>query len=825
MTTTMPYLERISRELIFDLSLKKPISERTSRLRDATLMVKPKIHSERAVLLTQSMKETEGQPIIIRRAKALEKILNEMTILIRPDELIVGNQAPEPRAAPIFPEFDVHWLIEELDGNPVRPEKRPGDRFLIDKEDEITFREIAGWWQGKTVEEYKINLLPDNVRKASFEQHAFYMSQGAAGGIGHFVAGYQKVLNKGLSGLIKEAEEEVKNLDLWQVEDFEKRYFLEAVIITLKAAINFSMRFSCLAKEMAKKEEDNARKAELEKIAEYCNWVPANPPRTFWEAMQSLWLTHLIIQIESNGHSISFGRFDQYMYPFYESDINSGRITPEKVVELLECLWIKSMEVNKIRPADMSQRGTGHPMFQNLTLGGQTSNGRSAINDLSWLALEATANMKLPSPSISVRCWNGMPDDFLLKCLEVINIHRGGQPALFNDEAIIPAQLGVGVPLDEVYDYAISSCVQPCQPGKGMKVGLLTNHYNMLKILEITLNNGTDPRGGIQIHPNPGNKNLLTFQSFEELLATLKYQIEFYNKLNVSAINCVAKAFAELAPTPFVSALMDDCIKKGRDLQWGGGRYNTGGLLQIGTTSVGNCLAALKKVMFEQKILIPEQIKHALETNFEDNNTAPTGEEIRQILLDSPKYGNDDDYADLVVKEVFEFTCNDITKYVIYATGARCNTNTATVAANVPSGMVCGATPDGRKAGMPTNEGISPVQGTDVRGPTATLKSVAKLNHILCANGTLLNQKFSPVSFQDLGQLARIASLVRAFFALKGMQIQFNVVSAETLRDAQKHPEKYSNLLIRVAGYSALFTELDPTVQNDIISRTEQGWS
>lgn len=815
-------MSRIKKQLVFDPRRKEPITKRTARLRDAVIKVSPKIYSERALLLTQSMKETEGRPMIIRRAKSLEKILNEMTILIRPDELIVGNQAPEPRAAPTFPEFGIHSLIEELDGKPVRPDERPGDRFLVNENDEATLREIASWWQGKTVQEYKMNLLSDEVYKAYVEQVAFVINQGAAGGMGHFAVDYPKVLSKGLSGIIKEAEEKVKNLEFWEPEDFEKRYFLEAVIIALKAAINFGKRFSQLAREMAEEEEDTTRKTELEKIAEHCDWVPANPPRTFWEAMQSLWFTHLIIQIESSGHSISFGRFDQYMYPFYERDIVAGRITVDEALELIECLYIKTMEINKFRCWAHTRIASGYPMFQNLTLGGQTRDGRPAINDLSWLALEATANLKLPSPSISVRYWNGMPEDFLLKCLEVINIHRGGQPAIYNDEAIIPSQLATGVPLEEAYDYAIASCVQPCQPGKGMKVGLLSAIYNMLKIFEMTLNNGKDPRSGVQIHPNPSNKDLITFESFEELLAALKYQIEFYNKLAVSGINCVAKAFAELTPTPFVSSLMDDCIKKGKDLQWGGGRYNTGGLVQVGMASVGNCLAALKKVIFEEKRLTPEQMKHALETNFEDNTTVPTGEEIRQILLSAPKYGNDDDYADLLLKEVFEFAVKDVTRYVVYATGARCNTNTATVSSQVPLGGVCGATPDGRKAGMPGNDGVSPSQGTDVRGPTASLKSVAKLNHILCTDGTLLNQKFNPVSFQDLAQLTRLASLLRTYFALKGMHIQLNVVSAETLRDAQKHPEEYPNLLIRVAGYSALFTTLEPAVQDEIISRTEQ---
>lgn len=824
-TTTESYLQKIKNGLVFDSKGKQPVTQRTADLRDTLLKIIPHICSERAFLLTESMKETEGQPMILRRARGLKKILDEMTVFIRPGELIVGNQATQPRAAPVFPEFAIQYLIDELDGKPMRPEERPGDRFIVTEKDETTLREIAAWWRGKTVQDYKMNLVPDDVYQASFKQVVFLMNQGDSGGNGHFIADYAKVLNKGLTGIIKEAEEELKNLRLWETEDFEKKYFLEAVIITLKATIDFAKRFSILARELAEKEADPARKAELERIAQHCEWVPANPARTFWEAMQSLWFAHLIIQIESNGHSVSFGRFDQYMYPFYEQDMAAGRITTEEIVELIECLWIKSLELNKVRSWYHTRFNGGYPMFQNLTLGGQTTDGRSAINDLSWLPLEATANLKIPSPSVSVRYWNGMPEDFLMKCLQVIGIHRGGQPALYNDEAIITSQLLEGVKLEDAYDYGIVGCVEPSEPGKGLRPGNLFHHYSLLKVMEITLNNGKDPRTGITLHPNQNGKDLCTFDSFEELVAALKDQIRYYTRLMVTASNCVGKAWAELTPTPFASGLMDDCIKKGKDLEWGGGRYNSAGMLQIGMSHVGNSLAALKKVIFEEKRLTPEQVKHALETDFEDNMTTPTGAEIRQILLQVPKYGNDEDYTDLLVKDIYEFAAKEITNYKVYTTGATGNTQTSPVSGHVALGGFCGATPDGRKAGMPMNEGLSPAQGTDIKGPTATLKSVTKLNHALCSGGTLLNQKFDPIAFKDTGQLRRLASLVRTYFSLKGMHIQFNVVSTETLRDAQRHPEKYANLLIRVAGYSALFTTLEPAIQDDIIARTEQSWS
>ena len=510
------YLERIKTELVTDPKLKKPITERTKILRETLIATIPRICPERARLYTQSWKETEGEPLVIRRAKALEKILNQMSIFIRPGELIVGNHASEVRAAPLFPEFYTKFIVDELDGKPYKFDERPGDKFLVSEEAETELREIAHWWQGKTMTDYKYNLYPDEIWKGGYEIYAFDVTQhGENGGSGHFVVGYEKALTKGLNGLIMDAEEELSNLKLWEPQALRK-----AVIIVLRAAISLGKRFAALAREMAVGEADAERKIELQRIAEHCEWVPANPPRTFREAMQTLWFTHLIVQLESNGHSISYGRFDQYMYPFYKKDIEAGRITPEEVVELLECLWIKSTEINKLKSWMATRVVLGYIMFQNLTLGGQTKDGQSAINDLSWLALEATSNQKLTQPSVSVRYWDNMPEDFLLKSCEVINIHRGGQPAMFNDEVIIPSQLAVNFSLEDAYNYSICGCVEPTVGGRARKEGCIVLH-NMLKVFELTLNNGKDPRTDIQMHSNLMDRDLSTFESFDELKAAL----------------------------------------------------------------------------------------------------------------------------------------------------------------------------------------------------------------------------------------------------------------------------------------------------------------
>jgi len=818
------YLEKVKTELVTDPKLKQPITERTRQLRDTMQATIPKLCSERARLYTESWRETEGQPLIIRRAKTLDKILGEMSIFIRSDELIVGNQASGIRAAPVFPEFYMKFIRDELDGKPYRFEERPGDRFQVSEEDEKVLRELADWWEGKTMTDYKKSLYPEDVYKANYDIGAIeILIFGEGGGSGHFCEDIPKALKKGLYGIMEEAEEHLKSLKLWDPEDFEKKYFLEAVVITLKAAIKFAKRYAALAREMAEKETDPKRKTELKQIAEHCEWVPGNPPRTFWEALQLVWFLHLIIQIESNGASIAYGRFDQYMYPFYKKDIDEGKLTMEDVVELLECFFIKTTEINKVRSWDSTEVTRGYPMFQQLTIGGQTIDRESAVNDLSFLVLEAVENQKITQPSLSARYWSNVPEDFLMKCAEGINIHRGGMPQMHNDEAIIPLLLSEGQTLDDAYNWTIVGCEEPVVPGKSQVQGT-SAAINLLKILEMTLYNGRDPRSGIQLLTNPGNKDLSTFESFDELKSALRRQIEYYNKLAVIGLLCTDKAYAEITPTPFASAFMDDCIKLGKDIEQGGVNYKPIILRGIGIANLGNGPAAIKKLMFEEKKLTGAQILHALETNFEDNTTTPTGEEIQQMLLLAPKFGNDDDYVDSLAREASDYLIRNAPNYRSLR-GVRCSASMMSASQNVPIGQVCGATPDGRKAGMPSADGVSPTQGTDIKGATAAVKSPAKLNQVACGGGVQLNQKFNPILIQDISGLRKLAGVIRTYFEYKGQHIQFNVVSAETLKDAQKHPEKHPDLIVRVAGYSALFISLDPVMQNDIIARTEQTFS
>ena len=435
------YLEKIKTELVTDPNLKKPITPRTQELRDTLLAVTPKLCAERARIYTESWKETEGEPLVIRRAKALDKVLSEMTIFIRPGELLVSNLASEVRAAPVFPEFYMEFIREELNGKPYRFEERPGEKFWVSEEDEKTLRELADYWEGKTMTDYKKRLYPEDVYKSCYDVGIVeILVFGEGGGSGHFIEDFPKALKLGFYGIIGEVEGYLAGLKLWEPEDLEKWYFYRSVVIGLKAAIKFGKRYASLARELARKESDAKRKAELLEIAEHCEWVPGNPARTFREALQMVIFLHFLVQIESNGHSVSYGRLDQYMYPFYKKDIEEGLITPEQVTELLECLVVKTTEMNKLRSWDSTRVTMGYQMYQQLTIGGQTVNRESAVNDLSFLMLEAVANQKLNQPSLAVRYWDNIPDDFLMKCAECINAHRGGQPQMHNDEVIIPSQ-------------------------------------------------------------------------------------------------------------------------------------------------------------------------------------------------------------------------------------------------------------------------------------------------------------------------------------------------------------------------------------------------
>jgi len=779
-------------------------SERLKTLKE-TIFCDPELCVERARLVTESYKESEALPVIIRRAKAFQKVLSEMTIFIRPEELIVGNISERPRGVPIYPEYGVSFIKEEID----KFNKRPFDKIITKKNVKEELREICKYWKGKTREDRVVNLaslvLPEEVKKAwsdkSFDlNEVIHAGSKRVDGTGHLIVDYEKVLNRGFKGIIEEINRALAKLDFSDgTEAIKKRIFLEAAKICCNSAVDFAKRYAKLAKEMAEKERKLARKKELEEIAKICEWAPENPARTFWEAVQTIWFIQVLLWIESNGHSNGFGRVDQYLYPYYKKDLEEGRLTKESVIKLIEYFFIKIAEVDKVRPWTETVYQGGRPTYQSICLGGQTCDANDATNDLSYLFLEASARLKLPEPIVIIRVHSKTPDRFLVEAVKALMRHGGGIPNFFSDEAVIPALMDAGIPLKEARNYAMMACSEPIIPGKSLSHGLGIMYVNLPKVLELSLNGGTNPNTGICLHP--ASRNLKTFRTFNEVVEAYKSQIKYYT-------------------LPFVSALIDYRIEIGKDVNEGGGPNavlsNT--LITVfGVPNVANSLAAIKKYVFEEKKISREKLDKAIVTNFE----GPRSEEIRQVLLRAPKYGNDDDYVDLIAAEVANNFVSELKKYNPSPAGGVYGPSFQTITGNVPAGKEVGATPDGRKSGEPLADNISPQAGTDVKGVTAMLKSVSKIDHSSCFNGSILNVKFHPTALKGDG-VRKLAWLIKTYLSdLKGWQVQFNIVSADKLRDAQKYPEENRDLIVKVAGYSAQYISLDKELQDQIIERTE----
>ncbi|HHV61642.1 MAG TPA: glycyl radical protein [Firmicutes bacterium] len=789
---------------------------RVRRLRDSTLASHPRVCPERAVLWTEVHRRTENLPMVMRRALALKRVLEEMSIYILDGELIVGNQASTPRAAPIFPEYAVEWLKNELD----ELADRPADPFLVSEDAKRQLKEVISYWEGRTHEDRVRALLPDEIIRAQ-EIKIFHAEGNIINGDGHLILDFEKVLSNGLYGIISEAEDVIKRLDLSDAEDLRKLPFLEGVKIVCEAAITFASRYAREARRLAAQERDLARRRELERIAEICARVPAYPARTFQEALQTVWFLQVIAQIESSGHGYSLGRLDQYMFPYYQNDISAGRLTPDGALELLECFWIKLFSVNKIRSWSHTRFGAGYPLYENLTLGGQTPDGRDATNDLSYLCLDAAEDIRLTQPNLSVRYHRSCTDKFLLRCCEVIR--KGfGMPALMNDEIIIPALLSRGVKLEDAMNWATIGCVEIGVPGKWGYRATGMGYFNLLKSLELTLNGGRDPKTGIELYPTR-----IAFEacsSFDELWSEWKRQISYYIRLHAQLDSIIDLSLEDLTPDVFASALTQDCIRRGKTIKEGGAVYDIVSPIIVGTANLANSFAAIKKLVFEDHSIEPEALLEALRNDFSGHE----GERIRRLLINrAPKYGNDDDYVDTIAADIQKAYIEELsryknTRYGRGPIGGVYSPSSSTISANVPMGLVVGATPDGRRSGEPVAEGVSPFRGTDRKGPTAVFKSVSKLPNIYFAvGGQLLNQKITPGSLNTREGLKKLADMIRAYFDLKGWHVQFNVIDADTLRDAQKNPEQYTDLVVRVAGYSALFVALDPATQDDIIARTE----
>lgn len=797
-----------------NISIEPDVALRIERFRKQVVDTVPSICAERAIIYTRIYEEFAQEPTIIKRARALQTTLQEMSIYILDEERIVGNQASKIKAAPIFPEYSWDWIYRELD----TMGERKSDPFIVDEETKKLLKTILPKWRGKTLYERCMATQPEEVLKAT-KAGILNWRGNATSGEGHIVPDFEMVLSLGIGGIFNLANSKLKELDLTNPDALRKKPFYEAVMIAYEGAKNFILRFARLASQKASLSQSERRKKELEEISKICEWISWNPPRNFKEALQLVFFVHLIEQIESNGHSVSLGRMDQYLYPYFKNDLRSGLLSLEEATELVSHFFVKLNTIIKVRPETHSRTQSGYPMYQNIVVGGQDVNGEDATNELSYVFLRALELVRLPEPNFYVRIHEGTPQPFLEKVFEVIG--RGfGMPALVNDKIIIPSLMIRGVSLEDARNYSTMGCLEVQVPGKwGYRANGKTK-LNLLKIFEIVLNGGRDPKTGIVFYEGKGD--LSTYSSFEELYKNWVEQLEHFTRLHVIADNINDMALEELVPNAFCSAIVRDCLERGKSLNEGGAIYDmTSGAL-VGVPNVGNSLFALKKLVYDDKVISGREMLEILKNNFNGR----MGETIRAKILALPKYGEDCDEADLITKLAYEPYCKIITSFKNMRfgrgpIGGNYYPSTVTISANVPAGEVVGATPDGRKAGTPVADGVSPSQGTGRKGPTAILKSVAKLPTILMTGGQLLNLRVNPELFSSVSGIKKLIALVKTFFEMGGWHIQFNVVSTKILREAQKQPENYRDLVVRVAGYSAVFVSLDPSLQEDIISRLE----
>lgn len=760
------------------------MTNRIPRLKNALFANPREISLERALLYTASHQQTEGEPVILRRAKATAHILDHVEIAIRDEELIAGNRTVKPRAGIMSPEMDPYWLLKELDQFTIRPQ----DRFEISDEDKQTYREVLyPYWENRSMKDFINSQMTEEV-KAAVGTQIFSVNQ-TDKGQGHIIIDYPRLLNNGLGALVAEMRERC-------ARDTQNTFYAAALIL-LEASQRHILRYAALAEELAQS-SDATRREELLAMADISRHNAQHKPQTFWQACQLFWYMNVILQYESNASSLSIGRFDQYMLPFYQASLTQGD-DPAFLKELLESLWVKCNDVVLLRSTSSARYFAGFPTGYTALLGGLTENGRSAVNVLSFLCLDAYQSVQLPQPNLGVRVNELIDRPFLLKTAETIRLGTG-IPQIFNDEVIVPAFLNRGVSLEDARDYAVVGCVELSIPGKTYGLHDIAM-FNLLKVMEIAM------------QENEGNSGL----TYEGLIEHIRARINHYIALMVEGSNICDIGHRDWAPVPLLSSFISDCLETGKDITDGGARYNFSGVQGIGIANLSDSLHALKGLVFEQQRLSFDELLAVLKANF----ATPEGEKVRARLINRfEKYGNDIDDVDNISAELLRHYCKEVEKYR-NPRGGIFTPGSYTVSAHVPLGAVVGATPDGRLAcEQLADGGLSPMLGQDMQGPTAVLKSVSKLDNYLLSNGTLLNVKFTPATLEGDAGLQKLADFLRAFTQLKLQHIQFNVVNAETLREAQRRPQDFAGLVVRVAGYSAFFVELSKEIQDDIIRRT-----
>lgn len=761
------------------------MTNRTQRLKDRLFAQPREISLERALLYTASHKQTAGEPVLLRRAKATAWILDHVQISIREDELIAGNRTVKPRAGIVSPEMDPYWLLNELDGFASRPQ----DRFAISEEDKRIYREaLFPYWEKRSMKDFINARMTDEV-KAAVSTQIFSVNQ-TDKGQGHIIIDYPRLLNNGLAALVAELRA--------AAESAPCNHFYQAALILLEASQRHILRYALLADEMAAACSDARRRQELAAIAAISRHNAVHRPEDFYQACQLFWYMNIILQHESNASSLSLGRFDQYMLPFYQASLNRGQ-DPAFLQELLESLWVKCNDIVLLRSSSSARYFAGFPTGYTALLGGLNETGRSAVNVLSFLALDAYQEVRLPQPNLGVRINELIDRAFLRKTAETIRFGTG-IPQVFNDEVVIPAFLNRGVSLEDARDYAVVGCVELSIPGRTYGLHDIAM-FNLLKVMEIV------------ILENEGNPDV----SWNGLLKQIREKIRHYIKLMINGSNICDIGHRDQAPVPLLSSFILDCIERGKDITEGGARYNFSGVQGIGIANLSDSLHALKGMVFEQQRMSFDELIQVLKANFK----TPEGEKIRARLINRfEKYGNDIDEVDNISADLLRFYCKEVEQH-LNPRGGHFTPGSYTVSAHVPLGSVVGATPDGRLAGdRLADGGLSPMGGQDSQGPTAVLQSVSKLDNYLLSNGTLLNVKFTPATLAGDGGLNKLADFLQAFSKLKLQHIQFNVVNADTLREAQQHPQDFAGLVVRVAGYSAFFVELSKEIQDDIIHRT-----
>jgi len=782
--------------------------KRIARLKEKVLATKPEMDLENARLLTEGFREAEGEPLVIRKAKAFRKQCQKKTVTIWDDELIVGCSGSKIRGGILC--ADSCWSV--LDRELETISTRKYDPFYLKPEDkEIFEQEIKPYWRGRSNYEEWLAQIPDSTRDLR-DHGVVYIDRKAVRGWGETTAGYEWLIKEGLTGIVKTIEEERLRLDITRPGDYEKDNYLKALLIVAEGIATLAERYALEAERLAELEtDDSRRKEELLQIAAICHHVPQQPARTFREALQSLYLYQICIFMEQNAASYNPGRMDQYLWPYYQADLEGGRITQEEAQELLDCLWVKFSEPCLFQDALTAEFAAGYPMFQNVCVGGVDDTGRNAVNELSYLILQATMDVQLYQPSLSVRYSMAKnPNLFLRKIVELISLGTGF-PAFHNDDLGIMMLMNKGIPLKEAYNWNPCGCVETNLEGRLRQYTALAD-INLGSMVEFALTDGQNRKSGLYISARTGEPS--SFVTYEQFLNAVKAQIAYATRAVVAGSHVIDEiGFSR--PVPALSLTFRDCIEKGLDYAWGGAKYNTGnGIILIGVADLINSIAAVRHLVYDTGLVQMSELVKTLDDNFVEND------ELRKLCQEAPKYGNNDPLTDQIAGEIFTFIADEIEQYS--SKFGKMTPGILPVSGNTPFGLEVGALPSGRKAWQPLADGVSPSGGTDFNGPTAVLSSVASIPHGRFVQGTLLNMKIEPAMFNTENGITQLMAVLKSMCSLGVYHVQFNVIDQETLLKAQREPEKYKGLLVRVAGYTAFFTELGKDVQDEIIGRTVQ---